>query len=33
MSGDLGHRDLSERIIGAAIAVHTALGDGTEITN
>lgn len=28
MSGDLGHRDLSERIIGAAIAVHTALGPG-----
>jgi hypothetical protein len=25
MSGDLGHRESSERIIGAAIAVHTAL--------
>lgn len=25
---DLGHRELSERIIGAAIAVHTALGPG-----
>ena len=28
MIGDLGHRELSERIIGAAIAVHTALGPG-----
>jgi GxxExxY protein len=25
---DLRHRDLSDRIIGAAIAVHTALGPG-----
>ena len=25
---DLGHRDLSERIIAAALAVHTALGPG-----
>ncbi len=25
---DLGHEDLSKRVIGAAIAVHTALGPG-----